>query len=91
MVNIYIYLTIARNAREVEGSMNRQDLISAIEAYADRSGFTPETVCQYAIQHRGFYRNVKTGGDFRYGTAVRLMNWLKANADRVSKRRRRVD
>jgi hypothetical protein len=65
--------------------MNRQDLISAIEAYADRSGFTPETVCQYAIQHRGFYRNVKTGGDFRYGTAVRLMNWLKANADRVSK------
>jgi hypothetical protein len=71
--------------------MNRQDLISAIEAYADRSGFTPETVCQYAIQHRGFYRNVKTGGDFRYGTAVRLMNWLKANADRVSKRRRKVD
>jgi hypothetical protein len=48
-------------------------------------------VCQYAIQHRGFYRNVKTGGDFRYGTAVRLMNWLKANADRVSKRRRKVD
>ena len=71
--------------------MNRQDLITAIEAYADRSGFTPETVCQYAIQHRGFYRNVKTGGDFRYGTAVRLINWLKANADRVSKRRRRVD
>ena len=71
--------------------MNRQDLISAIEAYADRSGFTPETVCQYAIQHRGFYRNVKTGGDFRYGTAVRLMNWLKANADRVSKRRIKID
>jgi hypothetical protein len=71
--------------------MNRQDLISAIEAYADRSGFTPEPVCQYAIQHRGFYRNVKTGGDFRYGTAVRLINWLKANADRVSKRRRKID
>lgn len=71
--------------------MNRQDLISAIETYADRSGFTPETVCQYAIQHRGFYRNVKTGGDFRYGTAVRLINWLKANADRVSKRRRKID
>ena len=71
--------------------MNRQDLISAIEKFAERSGFTPETVCQYAIQHRGFYRNVKTGGDFRYGTAVRLMNWLKANADRVSKRRRKID
>lgn len=71
--------------------MNRQDLISAIEKFSERSGFTPETVCQYAIQHRGFYRNVKTGGDFRYGTAVRLMNWLKANADRVSKRRRKID
>jgi hypothetical protein len=70
--------------------MNRQDLISAIEAFAERSGFTPETVCQYAIQHRGFYKNVKTGGDFRYGTAVRLMNWINANAERVSKRRRKV-
>lgn len=71
--------------------MNRSDLISAIEDYSKRSGYTPETVCQYAIQHRGFYKNVKTGGDFRYGTAVRLMNWLAANAARVSKRRRKID
>jgi hypothetical protein len=71
--------------------MDRKELITAIEDYAERSGFTPETVCQYAIQHRSFYRNVKSGGDFRYGTAVRLINWLNANAARVSKRRRKVD
>jgi hypothetical protein len=71
--------------------MDRQKLIEAIEAFAARSGFTPETVCQYAIQHRGFYKNIKSGGDFRYGTAIRLINWLKANADRVSKRRRKID
>ena len=69
--------------------MTREEVIKAIEAYASRSGYTPETVCQYAIQHRGFYRNVKTGGDFRYGTAIRLMNWLKANSDRGSKRRKK--
>ena len=69
--------------------MTREEVIKAIEVYADKSGYTPETVCQDAIQHRGFYRNVKTGGDFRYGTAIRLMNWLKANSDRVSKRRKK--
>lgn len=69
--------------------MTREEVIKAIEVYANKSGYTPETVCQYAIQHRGFYKNVKTGGDFRYGTAIRLMNWLKANADRVSKRRKK--
>ena len=71
--------------------MTREDVIIAIEAYANRSGYTPETVCQYAIQHRGFYKNVKTGGDFRYKTAIRLMNWLQANADRVSRRRKQID
>jgi hypothetical protein len=70
--------------------MNRQELIDAIESFAARSGFTPETICQYAIQHRGFYKNIKSGGDFRYGTAERLIDWLKANADRVSKRRRKT-
>lgn len=70
--------------------MTREQLIDAIEGYAERSGFAPATVCQYAIQHRGFYDNIKSGGDFRYKTAIRLMNWIKANAERVSKRQRKA-
>lgn len=71
--------------------MTRQELIKSIEAYAEASGFAPATVCQYAIQHRSFYDNIKGGGDFRYATALRLLEWIDSNKDRVSKRRRKID
>lgn len=69
--------------------MTRGELIKAIEDFSERSGYLPTTVCQYAIRNRGFYDKLKAGGNFHYDSATRLMEWIRANRNMKTKRKRR--
>ncbi len=59
--------------------MNREQIIKAVDDYAERSGLKRSTICQYALQNRHFYNNLKSGKDFRFGTAERLLAWMRDN------------
>ena len=57
--------------------MDRQDLISKIEAYSAVSKLKPSTICQYALSNRRFYDNLRAGKDYQVGTGERLLGWMQ--------------
>jgi hypothetical protein len=59
--------------------MTREAIIQAIDAYAAVSGLMQSTICQYALSHRRFYKNLSGGGNYEALTVERLMRWIKEN------------
>jgi len=58
--------------------MDRVSTISAIDAYAAKSGLKPTTICQYAIANRKFYDRM-CNGYFHEVHAKKILDWIDQN------------
>jgi hypothetical protein len=59
--------------------MESNDIIRAIDAYAERSGLKPSTICQYAVRNWRLYDELSSGRECLPRTARRLMAWIHDN------------
>lgn len=60
--------------------MDKQHLISAIEAHAKAKGIAPATVTSRAVQNSRLYHHITGGGDCTFDTAARVLAFIEADA-----------
>jgi len=59
--------------------MNRDQIITAVDTYAAKSGLKQSTICQYALGNRLVYDRLVNGGGCSISSVERLLSWLEKN------------
>lgn len=67
--------------------MQKNDIIKAIEDHAARFNLKVTTIGQLSVKNRNLYHKIKNGSDIQIGTAERVLDWIKEDADTRTKSR----
>jgi hypothetical protein len=59
--------------------MDREQIIKVIDDYAEASGLSQSTICQYALRNRKVYERLKNGGSCSFASIETLMAWMEKN------------
>lgn len=59
--------------------MDRDDIIKAIDDYAQATGLSQTTICQYALRNRKVYDRLKAGGSCSFASIEALLQWMDEN------------
>jgi hypothetical protein len=59
--------------------MRREDIIKAIDAYAEASGLSPTSICQYAVKDGRLYERLKKADVRDAERGKRLLSWMSKN------------
>ncbi len=65
--------------------MTQADLISRIECFARNRGVAPATVTSRAVGNSRLYKRLKNGGSCTFSTADRILTYISANLQEVTK------
>lgn len=60
--------------------MTRTEIITAIEAYAERHNLSPSTVTGRAVNNSRLYARMKDGGDCTTEIAAKLLDFIAGGA-----------
>ncbi len=66
--------------------MDRNEVITAIEAFAAERGIAPATVTSRAVQNSRLYHRMVQGGDCTTGVARRIMSFIAGNGGKASRK-----
>jgi hypothetical protein len=59
--------------------MDRTEIIKAVDDYAEASGLSQSTICQYALRNRKVYDRLKNGGSCSFASVEALLRWMEEN------------